>query len=255
MAQAVLTPPVDPAPLRLVGSPRRRRKERIMRLLLKSAAVLTFLITVGIVLSILREAITFLIDVPKDSLWSIGWFPRRGLFDIPTLLIGTFLVTIIAMAVAVPLGLGAAIYLSEYANPRVRKVVKPILEILAGIPSVVLGYFALTYINPELVQRFFSDASVFNLAAAGVAVGVLTLPLMASVSEDAMRSVPGSLREASYGLGRPAHHDIAAGGVPRCHLGHHRRLHPCCLASRRRDDGGRHRGRCHWWRACAAGIR
>ena len=201
MAQAVLTPPVDPAPLRLVGSPRRRRKERIMRLILKGAAILTFLITVGIVLSILREAITFLIDVPKDSLWSIGWFPRRGLFDIPTLLIGTFLVTIIAMAVAVPLGLGAAIYLSEYANPRVRKVVKPILEILAGIPSVVLGYFALTYLNPELVQRFFSDASVFNLAAAGVAVGVLTLPLMASVSEDAMRAVPGSLREASYGLG------------------------------------------------------
>ena len=172
-----------------------------MRLILKGAAILTFIITVGIVLSILREAITFLIDVPKDSLWSIGWFPRRGLFDIPTLLIGTFLVTIIAMAVAVPLGLGAAIYLSEYANPRVRKVVKPILEILAGIPSVVLGYFALTYLNPELVQRFFSDASVFNLAAAGVAVGVLTLPLMASVSEDAMRSVPGSLREASYGLG------------------------------------------------------
>ena len=253
MAQAVLTPPVDPAPMRLVGSPRRRRKERIMRLLLKSAAILTFLITVGIVLSILREAITFFIDVPKDSLWSIGWFPRRGLFDIPTLLIGTFLVTIIAMAVAVPLGLGAAIYLSEYANPRVRKVVKPILEILAGIPSVVLGYFALTYLNPELVQRFFSDASVFNLAAAGVAVGVLTLPLMASVSEDAMRV---GARLASGGLlrpRRPAPHDIAAGGVPRCHLGHHRRLHPCRLTSRRRDDGGRHRGRCHRWRPAQLG--
>jgi phosphate transport system permease protein len=201
MANVALTSPAGTSPVRLVGSAKRRRKERIVKLLLQAAAVFTFLVTVGIVLSILGQAISFFIDVPKDSLLSIGWFPRRGLFDIPTLLIGTFLVTIIAMAVAVPLGLGAAIYLSEYARPGVRKVVKPILEILAGIPSVVLGYFALTYINPELVQRFFSDANVFNIACAGVAVGVLTLPLMASVSEDAMRSVPGSLREASYGLG------------------------------------------------------
>jgi phosphate transport system permease protein len=193
--------PAREAALTLRTSPRRRRKAQFMRYVLLSAAVATFVVSVLIILSLLRDGLSFLIDVDTGQLFTIGWFPRRDLFDIPTLLIGTFLVTAIAMVVALPLGLGAAIYLSEYASPRVRKTLKPILEILAGIPSVVLGYFALSYINPEFVQRLFSDAGVFNLAAAGLAVGVLTLPLVASVSEDAMRSVPHALREASYGLG------------------------------------------------------
>jgi phosphate transport system permease protein len=105
------------------------------------------------------------------------------------------------MAVAAPLGLGAAIYLSEYARPRVRRVLKPALEILAGVPSVVLGFFALTFISPELIQRSFDGATQSNLLAAGIGVGVLTIPLVASIAEDAMRSVPESLREASYGMG------------------------------------------------------
>ncbi len=105
------------------------------------------------------------------------------------------------MQVAVPVGLGAAVYLSEYARPTVRKVLKPTLEILAGIPSVVLGFFALQWIAPNIVQRFFDSAGIFSLAAAGLGVGLLTIPLMASVSEDAMRAVPSSLREASAGLG------------------------------------------------------
>lgn len=92
-------------------------------------------------------------------------------------------------------------YLSEYASPRVRRLLKPILEILAGIPSVVLGFFAITFINPELVQRVFSGAEFFNMTAAGIAVGVLVTPLVASIAEDAMRAVPMSLREASYGMG------------------------------------------------------
>ena len=104
------------------------------------------------------------------------------------------------MVVATPLGLGAAVYLSEYANPRVRKVLKPVLEVLAGIPSVVLGFFALRWISPNLVQRIF-DAEGQSLLAAGLGVGLLTIPLVASISEDAMRSVPNSLREASAGLG------------------------------------------------------
>jgi phosphate transport system permease protein len=107
----------------------------------------------------------------------------------------------IAMLVATPAGLGAAIYLSEYASPRTRTTVKPILEILAGIPSVVLGFFALTFINPNVVQAIFSSAGGFNLLVAGIGVGILIIPLIASISEDAMRAVPISLREASYGLG------------------------------------------------------
>jgi phosphate transport system permease protein len=123
------------------------------------------------------------------------------MFSISTVLAGTLIVTIVAIVIAAPIGLASAIYLSEYASSRVRKTVKPILEILAGIPSVVLGFFALTWISPNVVQTVFTDAKVFNLLAAGIGVGILTIPLIASVSEDAMRAVPVSLREASYGLG------------------------------------------------------
>jgi phosphate transport system permease protein len=132
----------------------------------------------------------------------VGWFPRRGLFDMSTIIVGTFMIALIAMFVAVPLGLGAAIYLSEYAQPRVRRTIKPILEILAGIPSVVLAYFAITFINPNIVVRFFDPPDrAFSMLAAGIAVGVLTVPIIASVAEDALRAVPMSLREASFGLG------------------------------------------------------
>jgi phosphate transport system permease protein len=122
------------------------------------------------------------------------------MYDIRTVVTGSILITGIAILVAIPIGLSAAIYLSEYASPRVRRILKPVLEILAGIPSVVLGFFALTFISPEIVQRF-SDADQFNMLAAGIAVGILVIPLVASVSEDAMRSVPNAMREASYGLG------------------------------------------------------
>ena len=123
------------------------------------------------------------------------------MFSIPTVLAGSLLVTAIAMAISAPIGLASAIYLSEYAQPRTRKIVKPVLEILAGIPSVVLGFFALTFINPVLIQGLFPDAKGATLLAAGLGVGILTIPLVASVSEDAMQAVPRALREASYGLG------------------------------------------------------
>jgi phosphate transport system permease protein len=116
------------------------------------------------------------------------------------------MVTGIAMMVAVPFGLGSAVYLSEYARPRVRRILKPTLEILAGIPSVVLGFFALQFITPNVVRGLFPGAQSANFLAAGIAVGVLTIPLVASVSEDAMRAVPNSLREASYGLGAKQWH-------------------------------------------------
>jgi phosphate transport system permease protein len=108
---------------------------------------------------------------------------------------------VIAMLIATPLGLGAAMYLSEYAAPRTRRRLKPILETLAGIPSVVLGYFALQVINPAIVQNLFSSTSTFTIMAAGIGVGILTIPLVASVAEDAMYAVPRALREAAYGIG------------------------------------------------------
>ncbi len=164
------------------------------------AAVASVLLSVLIVLSLVEEAWGFLIGVEWSSLWEIGWFPRRGLFDLRTIVVATLLVAGIAMLVAAPLGLGAAIYLSEYASVRARRILKPILEILAGIPSVVLGYFALTWISPNLIQPIF-DSDVFTILSAGIGVGILTTPLVASVSEDALRAVPHALREASYGLG------------------------------------------------------
>jgi len=165
------------------------------------AASVSVVISALIIVSLLGEAISFLGQIELDQLTEIGWFPRRGLYDISTLIVGSLLVTALAMLVATPLGLLAAIYLSEYARPRVRRVLKPALEILAGIPSVVIGFFALAFISPEIVKSVFGDASLFNLAAAGLGVGVLIIPLVASISEDAMRAVPSSLREASYGLG------------------------------------------------------
>ena len=172
-----------------------------MRNVVRLAAITSVVISGLIVASLVGEAWTFVRKVEWATLYTDGWFPRRGMYDLRTIIVGTVLVTAVAMLVATPLGLGAAIYLSEYAKPRVRRVVKPVLEILAGIPSVVLGFFALTFISPELVQRFRDDATQFNLAAAGIAVGILTTPLIAAVSEDAMKSVPSSLREASYGMG------------------------------------------------------
>ncbi|MGI9613251.1 MAG: phosphate ABC transporter permease subunit PstC [Acidimicrobiales bacterium] len=186
----------------LQGDPSRHRREGIVRAVAFFAAAISLLISLLIVYSLLFEAITFMSEVDWANTWGqVGWFPRRNLFDLPTIIVATLWVTAIAMVVASPLGLAAAIYLSEYASPRVRRILKPVLEILAGIPSVVLGYFALRFIAPNVVSNLFSDAAPANLAAAGIGVGLLTIPLIASISEDALAAVPRSLREASTGLG------------------------------------------------------
>lgn len=185
----------------LAGTPRRRRKEGIIHRLFQGAAALSIVISALIVLSLVTEAVAFLTAIDLSSLWGGGWYPRRSAFDLRVIIAGTAMIAGIAMLVAGPLGLGAAIYLSEYANPKVRRILKPIVEILAGIPSVVLGFFALLWISPEIVQRLNPSASFFNLLAAGIGVGILVMPLVASVAEDALRSVPLALREASYGLG------------------------------------------------------
>lgn len=185
----------------LRGSRSRHRRERLIGVLFGSAAVFSVAISVAIVLSLLGGAIDFLGEVDLSTLLDDGWFPRRNMFGLPTILMGTLLVSVVAMVVAAPLGLGAAMYLSEYATRRSRRFLKPILETLASIPSVVMGFFALRFISPELVQRFLGADSLFNIAAAGIAVGLLVTPLVASIAEDAMHSVPSAMREASVGLG------------------------------------------------------
>lgn len=193
------------AAIDLGGSRKRHRRERFFHLLFLIAGLVSIVISFAIVLSLIREAWTFISGlIETDSLgalWEVGWFPRRGLYDLRTIVVGTFIIAVIAIIVAVPLGLGAAAYLSEYASPGARKTLKPIIEILAGIPSVVLGFWALFFISPQIVQRLWDSAGVFSMMAAGIAVGVLIVPLIASVSEDALRAVPNDLRAASYGLG------------------------------------------------------
>jgi phosphate transport system permease protein len=200
MSVSATTP--KPVTLELMGGSRRRhRKERLVRVLFQAAALFGLVISLAIVLALVGRAIQWLIDIDLGWLWTEGWFPRADEFDVLTIFAGTVMIAVIAMLVATPLGLGAAAYLSEYASPRTRRTFKPILETLASIPSVVLGYFALQVINPELVQRIFASASTFNYLAAGLAVGILTIPLVASVAEDAMHAVPQALREAAYGIG------------------------------------------------------
>jgi phosphate transport system permease protein len=179
--------------------------------LLALAAVTTVAVSLAIVLSLVFEAMSFVGQLTAEegglgALFADGWFPRRGRFDLRTIVWHTLMVSLIAMLVATPLGLGAAMYLSEYARPRLRRVLKPILEVLAGVPSVVIGFFALRFITPQLLVPLLPNTQQSNLLAAGIGVGILIVPLVASVSEDAMRAVPRSLREASYGLGAKKWH-------------------------------------------------
>lgn len=187
----------------LRGSSKQRNRERLMRLLFQGAAIATIVISLLIVFVLFRGAINFLQLIGWDlgSLSDNGWFPRRQRFDLRTIVWASVVMGAVAMLVAVPLGLGVAVYLSEYASPRARRVIKPIVEVLAGVPSVIVGYFVIRFIAPEIVGPIFNPESQFNMLAAGLGIGVLVIPIMASVSEDALASVPQSLREASYGLG------------------------------------------------------
>jgi phosphate transport system permease protein len=177
--------------------------ERIIEWGLFGCALLSVGTTVGIIVVLAVETFGFLREVPiADFLFGTEWTPlfANPSFGVLPLVLGTLLVSGIAMLVALPMGLLGAVYLSEYADDRVRRIVKPLLEILAGIPTVVYGYFALLFVTP-LLQRLLPGLAGFNALSPGIVMGIMILPLVSSLSEDAMRGVPRGLREGSYALG------------------------------------------------------
>ena len=180
----------------------REVRERVIKVLLTACAYLSIFTTVGIIVVLFEETVRFFLDVSVwEFLTSTRWVPSRGEFGVLPLVYGTLMATLIAIAVALPVGLLTAIYLSEYAPNGLRQWLKPALEILAGVPTVVYGYFALTFITPFFRDSFFPGMGSFNALSAGLIMGVMIIPTVASVSEDAIYAVPRSLREGAYALG------------------------------------------------------
>lgn len=178
-------------------------QESIIQVILALFASISILTTIGIVFSLMFESVIFFREVSIIEFFtSIRWAP---VFDPPSfgvlpLISGTLLIAVLSSIVSLPLGLGSAIYLSEFASSKARKLIKPVLELLAGVPSIVYGYFALTFITP-LLRTFLPETEIFNALSASIAVGIMTLPMVASLSEDAMMAVPNSIRQGAYALG------------------------------------------------------
>ncbi len=180
-----------------------KRKEKIIEFLLALSGAITVLTTIGILSVLLYESVLFFREVSiveffTDTQWTPLFDDKH--FGILPLIAGTVLTSFIAIAVALPIGLSIAVYLNEYAHPKVRQTIKPMLEILAAIPTVVYGFFALTVVTPFL-QQIIPGLSGFNALSPGIVMGIMIIPLISSLSEDALYAVPKSLREASYGLG------------------------------------------------------
>jgi phosphate transport system permease protein len=181
--------------------------ERVIEAVLMASALVSIATTVGIIAAIIGPTIEFFRE-PVVSVWDFltgtTWTPLfaegQREFGVLPLVAATITTTVIAMLVAIPLGLGSATYLAEYANPRTRKIFKPVLEILAGIPTVVYGFFALSFFTPSLLQNIV-DVGSFNMLSAGLVMGIMIVPTVASLSEDAMTAVPQTLRDAAYGMG------------------------------------------------------
>lgn len=193
-------------PLQLSGSRNRAVSERVIGMFLFLCGAISILTTVGIVAVLFYETVEFFQRVSiVEYLTSTSFDPDRiaanGEWGVWPLVSATLAYAFVGLLLAVPVGICIAIYLSEYAPARVRSIVKPVLELLAGVPTIVYGFFALTFITPDLLQSVSSTIGIFNVLGAGIAIGVLTIPLVASLSEDAMRSVPGSLREGAFSLG------------------------------------------------------
>lgn len=190
---------------RSLARSRPRYGETVIKAILLLAALVSVATTIGIVAALLEPTIEFFGAVTFGEFFgSTSWGPlfKDPTFGVWPLIVATLEITLIAIVVAVPLGLAAAIYLSEYATPRVRKIFKPVLEVLAGVPTVVFGFFALTFVTPLLRDMFpFLDLEAKNALGAGLLVGVMIIPIVASLSEDAMAAVPNGLREGSFALG------------------------------------------------------
>jgi phosphate transport system permease protein len=192
-----------PAALDLSHRAGRRWGERVIAAALFVCGLVSVLTTVGIVVVLVTESAGFFREVPLvEFLTGTRWSPLFAdqHFGILPLLNGTMLIAFGAMLIALPVGLTSAIYLSEYASLRVRGVIKPVLEVLAGIPTVVYGYFALTFVTP-IIRAVFPQTGIFNAASGAIVVGIMIIPMVASLSEDALNAVPQALREAAYGLG------------------------------------------------------
>jgi phosphate transport system permease protein len=180
-----------------------RLKERVIFIFLAVCGSLSIFTTIGIIFVLLFESLQFFKRVPiwdflTDKEWSPLFLEKH--FGIAPLLTGTLLTTVIALIVAFPLGLLSAIYLAEYAHPKVRQILKPIMEVLAGIPTVVYGYFALLFVTP-LLQKVIPGLQGFNALSPGIVMGIMILPMVASLSEDSMYTVPQSLKDAAYAMG------------------------------------------------------
>jgi phosphate transport system permease protein len=193
-------------PRRSLEAPGRRYGEMAIQAFLAACAVLSVAVTTGIVISLLIPTISFFAEISiAEFLTGTLWAPAfaRPSFGVLPIVVGTLMVVVFALVVAIPVGLASAIYLAEYASPRARRVIKPVLEVLAGIPTVAVGLFALSFLRPaaEVALPFLPWSGPYAIGVAGVAVGLMTVPLVASVSEDAMRAVPMSLREGAYALG------------------------------------------------------
>jgi phosphate transport system permease protein len=207
VATAIAAPAGAPPPSvvseRLAKKLSRNLKERAFEALLFGAALVSVLTTVGIVYVLVKESVLFFSHVPLwDFLTDTQWTPLfdDAHFGIAVLLSGTLTSSLVALAVAIPLGTTIAIYLSEFATPRSREVAKPILELLSGVPTIVYGYFALLFVTP-LLQMLIPSLPGFNLLSAGMVMGIMIVPYVASISEDAMRAVPMALREGSFAMG------------------------------------------------------
>lgn len=202
-ADTIHTPTAEPAVYNF--KKRLRPGEAVIQGFLFVCGLISIVTTIGIVYVLGRESLLFFASDEVSLVEFFGttaWQPAIGQFGIWSLINATMMTTTIAMVVALPFGLGAAIYLSEYASTRVRQTLKPILEVLAGVPTVVYGYFALSFMTPLLRDAFGHDTvEIYNTAAAGLVIGILILPFICSISEDALSAVPRSLREAAYALG------------------------------------------------------
>ncbi|WP_397547438.1 phosphate ABC transporter permease subunit PstC [Rhodothermus marinus] len=191
-------------------------RERLIQALLGLCALVTVFTTLGIAAILIGESVAFFRQVSLaeffgDTKWTPQFADKH--FGIWPLLAGTLMITVIAALVAIPIGLAAAIYISQYAPDRVRRWLKPSLELLAGVPTVVYGYFALTFVTP-LLQHVIPQMQVYNALSAGIVVGIMIIPMVASLSEDALRAVPRSLAEGAYALGATKYEVVLRVVVP-----------------------------------------